>query len=128
MEEDGKEHLLIRRIQSIKGITYTVTDNTDETLELSADTCRILGRAISKSASLGKAVIFLQTSEGRMIFCGWTLGITLFLLGLTILVHLLWNLLSGKAGASKGPVDALTGQPLSFDEPISLKKPGKQEK
>ena len=128
MEEDGKEHLLVRRIQSIQGITYTVTDNADETLELSADTCRILGKATSKSAALGKAVIFLQTSEGRMIFFGWTIGITLLLLGLTILIHLLWKLLTGKAAVPPGPVDALTGQPLSFDEPISLEKSGKHNK
>ena len=63
-----------------------------------------------------------------MIFCGWTIGITLFLLGLTILIHLLWKLLTGKAAVPPGPVDALTGQPLSFDEPISLERSGKHNK
>lgn len=120
MEEDGKEHLLIRRIQSIRGITYTVEDNSGESFEVSADTCRILGKATSKSTTLGKAVLFLQTSEGRTIFYGWTAGVTAFLLGLTILVHVLGKLLFGKPVESDGPVDALTGQPLSFDEPITI--------
>ena len=120
MEEDGKEYLLIRRIQSIRGITYTVEDNSGEGFEVSADTCRILGKATSKSTTLGKAVLFLQTSEGRTIFYGWTAGVTAFLLGLTILVHVLGKLLFGKPVESDGPVDALTGQPLSFDEPITI--------
>lgn len=120
VEEDGKEHLLIRRIESIEGITYTVADNEGATMEISADTCRFLGKATSKSAVLGKAVIFLQTEEGRMIFFGWTAGITIFLLGFTILIHVLWKMLFGKPLKPQGPVDALTGEPLSFDTPVTL--------
>lgn len=127
--QDGKEeHLLIRRVQSIRGITYTVADNSEEPFEISADTCRILGKATSKSAMLGKAVIFLQTAEGRMIFFGWTAGVAAFLLGLTILFHLLWKMLFEKSKENVGPVDALTGKPLSFDAPISLTEPGKKQK
>ena len=40
--------------------------------------------------------------------------------GLTILIHVLGKLLFGKPVESDGPVDALTGQPLSFDEPITI--------
>ena len=119
-EEDGEEHLLIRRIQSIDGLSYVVADNAGNSLELSADTCRFLGKATSKSAALGQAVIFLQTEEGRMIFFGWTAGITVFLLGFTILIHVLWKMLRSRRAGPQGPVDALTGEPLSFDAPISL--------
>lgn len=125
LQDGEEEHLLIRRLQSIQGITYTVADNNEEPFEISADTCRILGKATSKSAMLGQAVIFLQTSEGRMIFIGWTAGIAAFLLGLTILFHLLWKMLLPKPKEFSGPVDALTGKPLSFDAPISLAGSGK---
>ncbi len=127
VEEDGEEHLLIRRIEVINGITYTVADNEGTTMEISADTCRFLGKATSKSAALGKAVVFLQTEEGRMIFFGWTAGVTVFLLGFTILIHVLWKMIFGKPLKPQGPIDALTGEPLSFDTPVTLSNTSDRE-
>lgn len=119
MEAEGEEHLLIRRITKVNGMTYTVADSAGEEFEISADSCRILGKATLKSEGLGQAVIFLQTADGRMIFIGWTAGIAVFLVGLTILLHVLWKLIFQKREGD-GPVDELTGVPLSFDDPISL--------
>lgn len=116
--ETNEEHLLVRRVQAVNGLTYQVADTQGNVLEISAENSRFLGRAASRSATLGKAVTFLQTEDGKMIFLGWTAGIALCLFGLTILFHVIWKLLK----APKGPSDGITGETLSFDEPVTISK------
>ena len=115
-----EEHLMVRRVESVDGLSYRVADTAGNVLELSAENCRFLGEATSRSAFLGTAVTFLQTEDGQMIFAGWTAGIAIFLLGLTILVHVLWKMVG--AQQRSGPSDGITGEVLQFDDPIEIPK------
>lgn len=117
-ETSEEEHLLIRRVQATDGLSCQVADTKGNVLEITAENCRFLGRAASRSPSLGKAVTFLQTEDGKMIFLGWTAGIALCLLGLTLLFHVVWKLVR----APQGPSDGITGEPLRFDQPVTISK------
>ena len=123
--EDGEEHLLIRKVESVENLLYTVSDNEGNVIEISAENSRFLGKATQRSAQLGQAVLFLQSEDGKMIFIGWTAGVALCLIGLTILFHLIWkNVWKNK---KDGPTDLLTGESLSFDveETVYLSKNNK---
>ncbi len=117
-EEDGEEHLLVRRVRAVSGLTYRVADTNGGTLEISAENARFLGVAVQRSAALGQAVLFLQTEDGKMIFLGWTAGIAICLIGLTILFHVIWKLLAVQR--REGPADGITGETLDFDEPVKI--------
>lgn len=117
-EEDGEEHLLVRRVRAVSGLTYRVADTSGGTLEISAENARFLGVAVQRSAALGQAVLFLQTEDGKMIFLGWTAGIAICLIGLTILFHVIWKLLAVQR--REGPADGITGETLDFDEPVKI--------
>ncbi len=115
--EDG-EHLLVRKVEKIDNLVYTVTDTAGGKLEISAENVRFLGKATSRSPKLGRAVLFLQTDDGKMIFLGWTAGIALCLVGLTILVHLIRKMLQKQSASPQSPADKITGEPLSFDKSL----------
>lgn len=113
----GEKYLLIRRLEKIDGLSYIMADTQGNTLEISAENCRILGRAVSRSASLGQMVLFLQSEDGRMIFYGWTFGAALFFIGLTILFHVLWKLVNRQNAPG---IDRITGEALAFDDPVGI--------
>ena len=116
---DGQEQeIMVRRVQSVDSAVCQAVDTAGNVLELTAENCRLLGLAEGRSPSLGKAAVFLQTEDGKMIFMGWTAGIALLLLGLTLLFHVIWKLI----GTPRGPSDGITGVPLRFDEPVRLPK------
>lgn len=116
--DSQEQEVMVRRVQAIDGAVCQVADTSGNTLELTAENSSFLGLAEGRSPSLGKAAVFLQTEDGKMIFMGWTAGIALFLLGFTLLFHVVWKLL----GTPRGPSDGITGEPLRFDEPVRLPK------
>lgn len=115
--EDDAEHLLVRKVLAVDGLSYTVADTAGNELQISAENARFLGEATLRSAQLGQVVLFLQSEDGKMIFLGWTAGIALFLIGLAILSHIIWKLL-GKSSARV--VDQITGEALCFDQPVEI--------
>jgi hypothetical protein len=117
--EEGEEHLLVRKVTAIDGLLYTVADTSGNTLELSAENCRFLGEATLRSAQLGQWVLFLQSEDGKMIFLGWAAGIALCAIGLSILFHVIWKALWIQRHA---PSDGITGEMLSFDQPVEISK------
>ena len=121
-EEEGEEHLLIRKVENIDGLLYTVVDNEGGKIEISAENSRFLGKAVSRSEKLGRAVLFLQSEDGKMIFIGWTAGVALCLIGFTILFHLIWKNIAKKQSGL--PADSLTGEALAYDEkePVAIKE------
>ncbi len=117
-EEDGTEHLLVRKVEAVDGLTYRVADTSGNALDISAENARFLGIATQRSEALGQAVLFLQSEDGKMIFLGWTAGVAICLIGLTILFHLIWKMLAQQRSA--GPADGITGEVLDFDQPVEL--------
>lgn len=90
-EKDGVDHLLVRRLLQINGVEYIVADEAGTQVTLSAEDTRFLGTVRSKSALLGKAVLFLQSDGGKSMFLWWSFGILFFVVGLTILLHVVFK-------------------------------------
>ena len=90
-EKDGVDHLLVRRLLQVNGVEYIVADEAGTQITLSAEDTRFLGTVQSKSALLGKAVLFLQSEDGKPIFLWWSFGILFFVVGLTILLHVIFK-------------------------------------
>ena len=90
-EKDGVDHLLVRRLLQVNGVEYIVADEAGAQITLSAEETRFLGTVQSKSALLGKAVLFLQSEDGKPIFLWWSFGILFFVVGLTILLHVIFK-------------------------------------
>lgn len=88
-EKDGVDHLLVRRLLQVNGVEYVVADEAGTQVILSAEDTRFLGTVQSKSAVLGKAVLFLQSEDGKPIFLWWSFGILFFVVGLSILLHVI---------------------------------------
>ncbi len=90
-EKDGADHLLVRRLLQVNGAEYVVADEAGTQVTLSVEDTRFLGTVQSKSALLGKAIVFLQSEDGKSIFLWWSFGILFFVVGLTILLHVIFK-------------------------------------
>ncbi|MEG2597726.1 MAG: S24/S26 family peptidase, partial [Oscillospiraceae bacterium] len=88
-EQDGKDHLMVRRLLAADGTDFVLADEAGNQVMLSATDTRFLGTVGSKSAILGKAVLFLQSDDGKAMFLWWCFGILFFIIGITILAHVI---------------------------------------
>ena len=90
-EKDGIDYLMVRRLLQVNGVEYIISNEEGAQFSLSAEETRFLGTVQSKSAFLGRAVVFLQSEDGKIMFLWWSFGILFFIVGLTILLHVIFK-------------------------------------
>ena len=78
----GEEKLTLKEF-------FGVSDMTGEEYLLPAAETNFAGVVVKSSTFLGKTVRFLQTADGKVLFLWWCVGLTLFAIGVNLLLYVI---------------------------------------